>query len=409
MTRSTVSPKLRESPGPCSTPGVPSPPRDPVRQDRAITDGQAALISVGYQLLLVAAILGGAWLAAPPGRFVPWANRMVVMWDAQHYLTIAHEGYVSSGPHATLIAFFPLYPVLIAALTPALGILRAALLITLVASVAGHTLLFRYLRLLGFDARRTLRVAALVFATPISVYFAAAYTEALYFLITVAFVVFLRREAWGPAALCGFLAALTRNMGALFVIPYLAACWSVGPRATFWRRASLSLVIGAGTLVYLGLNLVVQGSPFAFAGHMAENWYKSSVNPFSMYANEFAALVSGNFRPDPHYELLYLDRIGTLLFPLLIARELLASRRRGKSGDGPLPPGFLLWAVAQYLVVCSQSFWVSNMRYLCVILPAYLMLERALRSRAAFGAWLAVSGAGALWAIHNYVRMHWVF
>lgn len=382
-----------------------------MKKDRPITDGEAALISVGYQLLLVAVIIGGAWSVAPPGRLVPYINRMVVMWDAQHYLTIAHEGYVSSGPHATLIAFFPLYPALIAALAPVVGILRAALLITLVASVAGHTLLFRYLRLLGLDSRRTLRVAALVFATPISVYFAAVYTEGLYFLITVAFAIFLRREAWGPAALCGFLAALTRNMGALFVIPYLAACWSAGPRATFWRRASLSILIGAGTLVYLGLNLSVQGSPFAFAGHMAENWHKSSVNPFSMYANEFMALLSGSFRPDPHYELLYLDRIGTLLFPLLLVREFAASwrRRSGRDASPPLPPGFLLWAVAQYLVVCSQSFWVSNMRYLCVILPAYLMLERALQSRAAFGAWVAVSSAAAFWAINNYVRMHWVF
>ena len=74
-----------------------------------------------------------------------------------------------------------------------------------------------------------------------------------------------------------------------------------------------------------------------------------------------------------------------------------------------MPPGFLLWTAAQYLVVCGQSFWVSNTRYLFVILPAYLLLERACRARAAFIAWMTVSSLIALWAIRNYAVMTWVF
>lgn len=367
----------------------------------------AVLSSLTYQALLLCLIMGGAWVFAPPSRFVTYLNHMVMMWDARHFLTIAREGYAASGPNATLIAYFPLYPFLISVLTPAFGDLRAALLITAVCSATGHILLFHYLRLIGFDARRTLRVMALVFATPISIYFAAAYTEGLFLLLTMAFVVLLRREAWLPAALCGFLAALTRNMGGLFVIPYLAACWSVGPPSTRWRRAAPALLIASGTLVYFGINYIVQGDPFAFANHMARNWYKRLVNPFGMYRAELMGLVTGQFQPESYYALLYLDLISTLLFPLLFVDHLL-SLRRAKDPRPPLPPGFFLWAIAQYLVVCSQSFWASNLRYLGLILPGYLLLERALEHRIALGAWIAVSLALGAWVTYAYVRMLWV-
>lgn len=367
----------------------------------------AVLSSLTYQVLLMALIIGGAYAFAPPSRFVAYLNHMVMMWDTRHFLTIAREGYAASGPQAPLIVYFPLYPFLISLLTPAFGDLRAALLITAASSMVGHILLFHYLRLIGFDPSRSLRVIALVFATPVSIYFAAAYTEGLFFLLTMAFVVLLRREAWLPAALCGFLAALTRNMGGLFVIPYLAACWSVGPASTRWRRASLAGLIASGTLVYFGINYAVQGDPFAFSRHMADTWYKALLNPFAMYRAEFMGIVTGQFRPEPYYALLYLDRIATLLFPLLFVDHLL-SLRRTQDLRPPLPPGFFLWAVAQYLVVCSQSFWASNLRYLGLILPGYLLLERALEPRVAFRLWLVLSIGLGLWVAYAYTRMLWV-
>jgi hypothetical protein len=336
-------------------------------------------------------------------------------WDAEHYLRIAREGYSTDAEARPLIVFFPVYPLLIAALAPILGHMKAAFAVTTAASIAGHTLLFHYLRLIGLDARRVTRVMTLVFVSPIAIYFSAIYTEALYFLVTVSFLILLRREQYFLAAACGFVAALTRSMGVLFVIPYLFAVWGSGPRTVVLRRSAYAALIGFGTAVYLAINTWVQGDPLAFSAHQSSNWYKSSVNPIKMYRKSLLDLFSGHWGLGPGYELIYLDRIATLLFPglcLAYAWSVYGPRFGGdpsKKEAAGMPPGFFLWAVAQWLIVCSQSFWVSNLRYLSLVLPAYLMLERVFSRRFTFAVYALISAAIAVWAVRQYVRLSWVF
>lgn len=370
-------------------------------------------ISVAYQLLLVAVIIGGALHQA--GRADAWAylTAMLQRWDAEHYLRIAAEGYSRDPALQPFIVFFPFYPLLIAALAPALGHLRAAFTVTTIASIAGHALLFYYLRLIGYDARRAYRVAALVFVSPISIYFTSLYSEATYLLVTVLFLILLRREHYFMAAACGFFAALTRNMGLLFAIPYLCACWRSGPPKTVIRRAAYSALIGGGTAVYLGINAWVLGDPLAFTAHLSSDWYKESVNPIAKYWQSLLEFRAETWQLGPGYELIYVDRAATLLFPLLFATYLFLLRGQGRSGAGAdarvMPAGFFLWALAQYLVICSQSFWVSNLRYLSLVLPGYLMLERVLQRRWTYATYLSLSAMLAVWAGYQYVRQSWVF
>lgn len=371
-------------------------------------------LSVAYQLLLVLLLVSGASYYGSAGGPWPYLDTALRQWDAAHYLRIAQFGYQPDS-HPTLIVFFPAYPMLVSLLSPVAGYLGAALTVTTIASIAGHALLFSYLRMLGYDQGRTLRIVGLVLLSPASIYFSTAYSEALYFLLTVCFLILLKQERFLAAAVCGAIAALTRNMGLLFVIPYLAACARSGSVTLGLRRAANSGVIALGTVVYLGLNHWLFQNPFAFSEYQARNWYKVAVNPFSKYVHSLINFWADRGAIGPGYELIYVDRLATFLFPLLCLMYVwhVQTLRAPENGATPsptrMPPGFLLWAVAQYLVICSQSYWVSNMRYLALILPAYLMLEQLLTRRSSYALFALTSGALALWAVNQFLKMSWVF
>ncbi len=203
-------------------------------------------------------------------------------------------------------------------------------------------------------------------------------------------------------------------MGLLFAIPYLFAVWGSGPRPVVIRRASYVAVIGCGTALYLGINAWIFGDPFAFTGFMQRNWHKTSVNPILRYADAFRALLLDPWRVRGGYALLHIDRLATLLFPVLCvayAWKVRMWRSTGGAAEGrpDLPPGLFLWGVAQFMVVCSQSFWVSNLRYLALVLPAYLMIERVFDRPWMFVVWTMVSGAIAAFAARQYLLLHWAF
>jgi hypothetical protein len=66
--------------------------------------------------------------------------------------------------------------------------------------------------------------------------------------------------------------------------------------------------------------------------------------------------------------------------------------------------------VAQWVVVASQSWWLSNARYIGLILPIYVMLDDLIR-----GWWparLAIAGLCvplALLTINRWVQWKWAF
>ena len=157
-------------------------------------------------------------------------------WDAVHYLDIATQGY-----HGTDMAFFPLYPLLIRIVGALAGNhLIAGLLISNASFFFG--LLYLY-KLLEHEYDRAVARRAIFYVSifPTAVYFAAVYTESLFFMLTVASFYYMRERMWWVAGALGFFAALTRVEGVLLVVPFVmewAAAYQSGAKAT--RRQSRS-------------------------------------------------------------------------------------------------------------------------------------------------------------------------
>ncbi len=180
-------------------------------------------ILVVYGLFtLVVTIVGAASLVLLPARpgaeLEPNTGNLLVnlwsRWDALWYIGIATHGYTPQNA-----AFFPLYPALISFLM-ALGFAPelAGVLIARVTFLVALAALYDVVRSeYGRDvAYRTILYLALF---PTAMFFAAAYTEALFLMLTVLSFRSAFKQQWFRAALFAGLAALTRSPGILLIVP----------------------------------------------------------------------------------------------------------------------------------------------------------------------------------------------
>ena len=200
-------------------------------------------------------------------------------WDSVWYLTIARDGY-TSGPSP---AFFPLYPLLVAAVGSAgPGLLVGGVLVSVAAMLVALRLLWRLTDIeLGAAAPGVADLAVLVVALgPMAFFFSAVYSESVFLALTLGAFLAARQDHWVRAGLLGGLAAATRSSGLVVVVGLLllwleqrhpSSHWARWPPARALppsaagglarRRASLAAVprdllwVGAvplGLLAYLG-------------------------------------------------------------------------------------------------------------------------------------------------------------
>ena len=165
-------------------------------------------------------------------------------WDAGWYLLIANHGYQPSLGAATAArgAFFPLYPLLVRALSTLLvaPVLAGVAVSTLALALALYGL--HRLTSLETGSRDAARLAVMVSAlAPMAFFFSAVYSESLYLALSVGTFWFARKGRWALTGMLGALAAATRPTGVLLLVPALVL-YVYGPRqdrppdALAWRR-----------------------------------------------------------------------------------------------------------------------------------------------------------------------------
>ena len=145
-------------------------------------------------------------------------------WDAEYFLLIADHGYTRE----QTLAFFPLYPVLMRALSVPLSPLffllppRSVFLICgICINMAAFSTAAILLYLLTMELTRhqplSLLSAALFCFTPASVFMSAVYTESLFVCCSFAGMLSLQRSSSYTAALCFSLASATRSNGVVLI------------------------------------------------------------------------------------------------------------------------------------------------------------------------------------------------
>src|SRR3990167_10376612 len=135
-------------------------------------------------------------------------------WDGGHYLGIAESGYSEKFQYA----FFPLYPLVIKALNQITqNYLLAAILISVAATFLGLHLLYKLVAG-DFDKKIAEKAILALLFFPTSFFFLTAYSEGLFFLLTIAAFYFLRTRKLFWAVVFASLASATRLSGLAVVL-----------------------------------------------------------------------------------------------------------------------------------------------------------------------------------------------
>jgi len=312
-----------------------------------------------------------------------WPIDLWARWDSVWYLTIAEQGYHGA---AETLAFWPLYPALVAALGALLGDhdLTAGVLISL-ASLLGSMVLLERLgdRLTGGPAAR--RAVLYLALFPAAFFFGAVYSESLYLLLALSAFLLAERGRFLPSGVVCGLAILTR-VGGVALLPALAViAWRAGQRrrallslATAPLIASIHLLVvrdargslddlfgaqalwhGLGKAWATASELGDPGGPLLwpsellnagflvlFVGLTVVAWQRIGV-PYGVFAAVSLALpLSFPATPSP---LLSLPRFGLVIFPFFLALGVLGERTRVNAA---------IIGVSSVLLVLATVEWV---------------------------------------------------
>jgi Mannosyltransferase (PIG-V) len=221
------------------------------------------------------------WTTAPfTDDFLNAVVSPAARFDSAWLLEIADHGYAVDAR----TAFFPLYPLVVAAVAALTGsTLVAGIAVSVVCSLAALYLVHRFVALdHGSEVAKT--AVWIVACFPLAFCLSAVYTEGLFLLLAVGSLYAARLGNWPVACACAGLAAGTRSAGVLLVIPLLVVML-YGPRADRvatsaratvldlredWRprhrlgRETLWLgLVPLGLLAYLAFLWIATGDPLA--------------------------------------------------------------------------------------------------------------------------------------------------
>src|SRR5215218_5481534 len=197
----------------------------------------------------------------PPGHPPPALGFLDLWsrWDGGDYLAIASVGYVVDAPHET--AYFPLFPMLVRVGAgwggePALW----GVLVSLVATFFALYFLYRIAE--KYYGLKVARATVLTFAFfPTAFFLNAVYTEALFVALSAGsfWAAAVRRDLL-LAGILGALAAATRNLGVLLLIPLFYE-WLRNRREFGWRGALWVGIVPAGIVGYMAFLWARVGVP----------------------------------------------------------------------------------------------------------------------------------------------------
>lgn len=184
---------------------------------------------------------------------------------------IAREGYSEKFQYA----FFPLYPLLIKLFHSIIqNYLLSAILISAVSTFFGLHLLYRMLTE-DFERKLALKVSLALLFFPTSFFFLTAYSEGLFFFLSIsAFYLFKKNKLFWATIVLGLVSA-TRLVG----LAVVAAIWiDIFTREGLNRKNWIILLAPFGFVLYSIYLYQQTGDPFYFI--TAENhWQRSLVTP----------------------------------------------------------------------------------------------------------------------------------
>lgn len=286
-------------------------------------------------------------------------------WDTQHYIRIATYGYnnmeIEYGN--ILIVFFPLFPLLIKLFS---FVFQDYLLSGLIVSNISYIVAVYYLYklvLLDYDKDDALRSVIYLSIFPTAYFLHAAYTESLFIALTVSSFYYARNNRWILSSILGMLSVLTRVTG-IIILPILLIEYLYQKqfkKEKIRRDVLWIFIIGLGFLIYLAINYVVHDDPFKFLEIQKEHWNMRLALPTKGLIYSFTSTYWGT--PQYGMSMGWLQLVFVIMSLILIIYSFFRIRL-----------SYSLYALVNWLVITSTSFWTSTPRFTLTFFPIFIIL-----------------------------------
>jgi hypothetical protein len=286
------------------------------RRARLNLDERAALgmWAAAHVTLLVLA-WAAAWVFRGVNSHAPLTG-VFEHWDAAWLRNIAQYGYFSPHSMADSTAFFPGYPVVLAAVH--LVLRNWVLSELIVPAVAGCFAVVSLTRLAG-----SRRAVLYLITMPAAIFLMVGYAEALFLALAIPAWRSAVTGQWWRAALLAGLAGLVRP-DALYLIPALAVMALTGPRGHRLANAVKACSALAGPAVY-EIDLTVRSGWDTWRKANQASWDLHLATPLSALKTSWWAAFRHPFSAGYAFE--HQLELGAMAVMVLVTLAFLAFRR----------------------------------------------------------------------------------
>ena len=299
--------------------------------------------------------------------------------DSQHYLTIAEEWYLSEGDWSRVVqlVFLPGYPMVVRLFKGITGeYFSAGMLVSALSFAGGGTMLYCLARL---DVDKEQAVCAVKYCCiwPGAYFFAAPMSESLFFLLSVSCIYCGRTKQWGVAGVLGCMAAFTRSLGILLMIPLCFELMeSICRGEQSIRKGILDflklLLVPVGFIAYCGICKTVSGEWFKFLEYQQIHWHQSLGLFFNTAAYQIEYAISCFQQKD--FETL-MGLWGMNLFCIFASLiVMLCSVKRQRLS-------YTAYYIGYFFVAIGATWLLSAPRYLIVMFPISIGLADLAKKR----------------------------
>ena len=326
-------------------------------------------------LILHTAVVSAARLAGGlNSRF--WDTfRLYVGLDSNAYYSIAREGYayLSEAGEKLNLVFFPGYPVLTGLFMMVIpNEVLCGYLAAWLPFLASGPVLYDLLRL-DYGHKETMRILILFCLAPAAVFYAYPMSESLVVLCAAGCLYLARTRRWFAAGVVGMLAAFTRSLGGLLLVPLAFEWWhqfkntekTLKSGKKWVRDAACLLLIPMGIILYLYINFIYSGNPFIFLQYQRSNWYQYLSWFFATAATQADYAYHAFFDNQHTFFGLWLPNLVVGFSSLLL---MLFSGKK-------MRPGYSAWFMFYFAVSYGTSWLLSGPRYMAVFFPLAIAAE----------------------------------
>ncbi len=322
-------------------------------QDLDFSDRAALGTWAAAHLALFALAWAAGWAYRSTPGDVPLTGAFE-HWDASLYRNIAQYGYFSSHSTAHNVAFFPGYPLVLAA---AHLILRNWVLSELaIPGIAGCFAVVSLARLAGNH-----RVVLYLLTMPAAVFLAVGYTESLFLALAIPAWRAATRGRWYRAALLAGLAGLVRPNG-VFLTCALVVIALAGPRGERILNAATACLALTGPAAYEVYLWASTHTWNAWSKAMQAGWDLHQVTPVQAFKTSWWAAFDHPFSAGFGWE--FQMELASMALIVLATLAFLWRRR---------------WPEAVYcglaaISLGTQTWYTTSMRTLLVLFPVWIAL-----------------------------------